>query len=122
MRITVWRALLAALVVVAAAPALAFDLRGWFGARTISIAALPPEGRETLALIRRGGPFPYRKDGSIFHNRERRLPAQQQGYYREYTVPTPGERDRGARRIVVGRGGEFYYTDNHYRNFRRIRE
>lgn len=122
MRTTVWPALLAALVVAAAAPALAFDLRGWFGERTISIAALPPEGRETLALIQRGGPFPYRKDGSIFHNRERRLPAQQQGYYREYTVPTPGERDRGARRIVVGRGGEFYYTDNHYRNFRRIRQ
>lgn len=83
---------------------------------------LPPEALETLALIQRGGPFPYRKDGTVFQNRERQLPAMPRGYYREYTVPTPGSRDRGARRIVTG--GQppevFYYTADHYRSFRRI--
>jgi ribonuclease T1 len=93
-------------------------------------AELPREARETLALIKRGGPFPYRKDGTVFQNRERRLPAKPRGYYREYTVRTPWERDRGARRIVAGKGetgdpatsGEYYYTDDHYETFRRIRE
>lgn len=98
---------------------------------TVQLAQLPPEARETLILIQRGGPFPYpRKDGSAFGNREKRLPQQAQGYYREYTVPTPGSRDRGARRIVAGEGrsadvktsGEYYYTDDHYATFRRIRE
>ncbi|PZP62224.1 MAG: ribonuclease N1 [Azospira oryzae] len=88
----------------------------------VSLAALPPEARETLKLIRQGGPFPYAKDGSEFRNREGRLPPKPPGYYREYTVPTPGERDRGARRIVMGAGGEAYYTDDHYRSFKRIRE
>jgi ribonuclease T1 len=81
---------------------------------------LAPEARSTLQLIERGGPFPYRKDGSEFANRERRLPPRAQGYYREYTVPTPGERDRGARRIIAGSGGERYYSADHYRTFRRI--
>ena len=88
------------------------------------------EARQTLALIRAGGPFPYRKDGSTFGNFEKRLPEKPRGYYREYTVPTPGENDRGARRIVAGEGprgdvrtsGEYYYTGDHYRTFRRIRE
>jgi len=88
----------------------------------ISRSALPPEARDTLARIERGGPFPYRKDGSTFRNRERLLPARERGYYREFTVPTPGARDRGARRIVAGAGGERYYTDDHYRSFKRIRE
>jgi len=88
----------------------------------ISVKKLPKEARETLALIKRGGPFPYRKDGSTFGNRERRLPTKSRGYYREYTVATPGAHDRGARRIVAGRGGEYYYTDDHYNSFRRIRE
>lgn len=100
------------------------------GVPTIQAAALPGEARETLALIRRGGPFPYRKDGTVFGNFEKRLPVRPRGYYREYTVPTPGARDRGARRIVAGQGGtgdvrssgEYYYTDNHYRSFRKIRE
>ncbi len=81
---------------------------------------LPPEARQTLALIRSGGPFPFPRDGIVFNNREGHLPKKERGYYREYTVPTPGARDRGARRIVAGRGGELYYSDDHYRSFRRI--
>lgn len=88
----------------------------------VEAAALPKEARETLALIRAGGPFPYQKDGSVFGNRESLLPKRERGYYREYTVRTPGARDRGARRIIAGRGGEYYYTDDHYRTFRRIRQ
>ena len=88
----------------------------------VALAQLPPEAAQTVALIKQGGPFPYRKDGSVFGNRERRLPAREQGYYREYTVPTPGAKDRGARRIVAGRESEYYYTDDHYNSFRRIRE
>ena len=87
----------------------------------VPVAQLPKEAGETLALVKRGGPFPYKKDGATFGNFEQRLPARPRGYYREYTVPTPGARDRGARRIVAG-GGEYYYTDDHYRSFRRIRE
>ncbi|MEX0958685.1 MAG: ribonuclease domain-containing protein [Burkholderiales bacterium] len=88
----------------------------------IAVSELPAEAEDTLASIRKGGPFPYSRDGTTFFNREGRLPAAERGYYREYTVPTPGERTRGARRIVAGRGGELYYTDDHYRSFRRIRE
>ena len=88
----------------------------------IPAAELPREARQTLALIRKGGPYPYAKDGTIFGNREARLPRQKRGYYREYTVRTPGERTRGARRIVAGRAGDFWYTDDHYATFRRIRE
>lgn len=76
----------------------------------------------TLALIDRGGPFPYpKKDGTVFGNREARLPQQPRGYYREYTVPTPGAKNRGARRIVRGKAGETYYTRDHYGTFVRIR-
>ena len=78
------------------------------------------ELRKTLDLIARGGPFPYRNDGAVFANRERRLPQQERGYYREYTVVTPGSPDRGARRVVRGNGGETYYTRDHYRTFVRI--
>jgi ribonuclease T1 len=88
----------------------------------IDAANLPDEARHTLQLIKRGGPFPYIKDGSVFGNREGMLPAASHGYYREYTVKTPGERDRGARRIIVGKNEEYYYTDDHYRSFRRIRK
>jgi ribonuclease T1 len=83
---------------------------------------LPAEARQTLALIKAGGPFPYSQDGRTFHNREKLLPQKGRGYYREYTVKTPGARDRGARRIVSGRSGEHYYTEDHYRSFRRILE
>jgi ribonuclease T1 len=96
----------------------------------VSLAELPAQARETVALIRRGGPYPYRRDGSVFGNREKRLPLKPRGYYTEYTVKTPSERDRGPRRIVAGKGatgdpatsGEYYYTDDHYNSFRRIRE
>jgi ribonuclease T1 len=86
----------------------------------MGVADLPAEARDTLRLIERGGPFPDRKDGSVFSNRERRLPPRPFGYYREYTVPTPGARNRGARRIVTGDSAERYYTADHYRSFRRI--
>lgn len=89
----------------------------------MAIADLPPEGRATLVLIKQGGPFPYARDGIVFGNREGLLPAQSRGYYREYTVPTPGLNHRGPRRIVSGgRGGEYWYTADHYRSFKRIRE
>jgi ribonuclease T1 len=78
------------------------------------------ELQKTLDLIARGGPFPYEKDGSLFANRERRLPQQARGYYREYTVVTPRAQNRGARRVVRGNGGETYYTRDHYRTFVRI--
>jgi ribonuclease T1 len=88
----------------------------------VRASTLPPEARETLTLIRAGGPFPYQRDGTVFRNREGLLPKRERGYYREYTVKTPGARDRGARRIVAGRNAEYYYTDDHYRSFRRIIE
>jgi ribonuclease T1 len=91
-------------------------------AAEISSRDLPPEALQTLVLIKRGGPFPHAQDGRIFGNREHLLPGRNRGYYREYTVATPGARDRGARRIVAGAVGEYYYTENHYRSFRRIRE
>lgn len=88
----------------------------------IRVDDLPREARDTLVLIKQGGPFLYKRDGVVFGNRERRLPSRPSGYYREYTVPTPGARDRGARRIIAGTQGEYYYTDDHYNTFRRIRE
>ena len=85
-------------------------------------SSLPPEAVATLQAIERGGSFPYERDGVTFQNRERRLPERPRGYYREYTVPTPGSRDRGARRIVSGGDPPevYYYTDDHYRSFRRV--
>ena len=94
--------------------------RGLLG--DMAAAELPAEARETIALFRKGGPYPYAKDGAIFGNREAILPRQKRGYYREYTVKTPHERTRGARRIIAGRGGDLYYTEDHYNHFRRIRE
>jgi len=88
---------------------------------TIASSQLPKEAQQTLALIKKGGPFPYSKDGSIFGNREKVLPAKPRGHYKEYTVKTPGARNRGARRIVAG-GGDFFYTDDHYASFKRIQE
>ena len=94
---------------------------------SVTLSSLPPEAQRTQPMIKQGGPFPYpKKDGSTFGNYEKRLPYQPRGHYREYTVPTPGSRDRGARRIIAGSppetSGEYYYTDDHYRSFRRIKE
>lgn len=86
----------------------------------VAFEQLPKEAKATLALIRKGGPYPYAKDGAVFGNREGLLPKQKRGYYREYTVKTPGERTRGARRIIKGASGELFYTDDHYGHFRRI--
>lgn len=86
----------------------------------VELSRLPAEAQRTVELVLRGGPFPYRRDGVIFENREGRLPRRARSYYHEYTVPTPGQRDRGPRRIVVGGNDEFYYSDDHYRSFRRI--
>ncbi len=91
---------------------------------TVRLAELPRQGRETYELIRRGGPFPYDKDGTVFGNRERLLPIEKRGYYREYTVRTPGARNRGARRIVCGgparKPHACWYTADHYASFRKI--
>jgi ribonuclease T1 len=87
------------------------------GLPTILEIDLPPEGWDTLDAIDNNGPFPFDRDGIVFQNREGLLPNQPRGYYHEYTVITPGENDRGARRIVTGAGGEFYYTDDHYDSF-----
>ncbi|MFE1955058.1 ribonuclease domain-containing protein [Streptomyces sp. NPDC059524] len=90
------------------------------GMETVREADLPAEARSTLRLIDAGGPFPYEKDGTVFGNFEGELPKERRGYYHEYTVRTPGERDRGARRIVTGDGGETYYTDDHYESFKAV--
>ena len=92
----------------------------------IAAADLPREGREVLALIRTGGPFTYERDGVVFGNHEHLLPAQHRGYYHEYTVTTPGANNRGARRIICGGPKKSpeacFYTADHYRSFKRIRE
>lgn len=91
------------------------------GLALIRLADLPPQARRTVALIDAGGPFPYAKDGATFGNFQGILPKQPRGYYREYTVPTPGERSRGARRIVSGdRDRELFYTADHYETFARV--
>ena len=89
---------------------------------SIALAELPPQARATLQLIKQGGPFPYARDGVVFGNYERRLPQQPRGFYHEYTVPTPGARNRGARRIICGPLPECYYSGDHYQSFSRIRE
>nr|WP_230410215.1 ribonuclease [Undibacterium rugosum] len=92
----------------------------------VFVQDLPREAQSLLQLIKQGGPFPYAKDGVVFGNYEGALPKQKRGYYHEYTVKTPGARNRGARRIVAGgepaSSGEYYYTDDHYQSFRRIKE
>jgi ribonuclease T1 len=92
---------------------------------TVALSSLPAEARQTEQLIRSGGPFPYAKDGVVFGNRERQLPRAKRGFYREYTVKTPGSRDRGPRRIVCGGDKATapeacYYTADHYTSFKRI--
>jgi ribonuclease T1 len=93
---------------------------GTSGLPTIRVGSLPTEAQHTVQLIAAGGPFPYPRDGIVFANREGILPSEASGYYREYTVVTPGSSDRGARRVIAGRGGEEYYTDDHYASFQEI--
>jgi ribonuclease T1 len=87
---------------------------------TVALSSLPAQASDTVHLIEARGPFPYPQDGVVFNNAERRLPDEPRGYYREYTVPTPGSADRGARRIITGKNGEYYYTPDHYETFRRV--
>jgi ribonuclease T1 len=119
----IWRCLTA--LGVAAFLCVAADARGPVPA-DIAQAALPAEGRDVLARIRSGGPFRYDRDGVVFGNREHQLPEHKRGYYHEYTVPTPGAANRGARRIVCGGAktapDACYYTGDHYKTFARIRE
>ena len=118
-----WRRLAAAMVAVSLfacgdSPA----QRGQSAIPEVGVAELPEQARQTIALVRKGGPFPYERDGIVFGNFEKLLPLKERGYYREYTVRTPGVKGRGARRIVSGGSGELYYTDDHYQSFRRIKE
>lgn len=121
--------LAAVLVIVALGVALATShaaARTPYASEEIRSDALPVEARATLVRIRSGDPLPYERDGVVFGNRERLLPAKPRGYYHEYTVKTPGARTRGARRIVCGGAidstAECYYSDDHYRSFKRIRQ
>lgn len=117
-------ALFAVVFALASMPAQAGELpspdKGAIG--IIAVAELSVEARDTLQAIKRGGPFAYPHDGVVFRNYERILPEQPRGYYREYTVKTPGARNRGARRIISGKPNEYYYTADHYKTFKRILE
>lgn len=93
---------------------------GQSGLPTIRYQDLPNQAKETIALIDKGGPFPFDRDGITFQNREQLLPKKPNGYYQEYTVITPGSSDRGARRMIAGARGELYYTDDHYESFREV--
>jgi ribonuclease T1 len=119
-----WRRLVAALLALVLFAAHGADAREPVPGAVPGIAAaeLPAEARQTIELIKKGGPLPYERDGAVFGNFERLLPSNERGYYREYTVKTPGVKSRGARRIIAGRAGELYYTDDHYKSFRRVRE
>src|SRR5262245_11313684 len=125
-----WSSLVCALVVAATSLGAPAAREAPPNPADVTVSELPREATDTLLLIKSGGPFPFRKDGIVFVNRERRLPLQPRGYYTEYTVRTPGRADRGARRIIAGKGstgspatgGEYYYSDDHYETFRRIRE
>lgn len=87
----------------------------------VALSSLPPQAAATVRLIEQGGPFPYpRNDGAVFHNSEHRLPSEPDGYYREYTVPTPGAHNRGTRRIITGADGRYWYTGDHYETFQPI--
>ena len=117
---------MAAACLVAPLPSFARGPAPTVDSTTVALAELPVQARKTYALIREGGPFPFDKDGSAFGNRERQLPKAKRGYYREYTVKTPGSRDRGARRIVCGGPAltpdACFYTNDHYTSFREIQE
>ncbi len=122
----------AAAIVVASASTFLVQARGpesldLAPSASVSVSALPTQGQQVLGQIRQGGPFRYEKDGTVFFNREGQLPREQRGYYREYTVPTPGLNHRGARRIVCGGArpaapDACYYTEDHYSSFKRIEQ
>lgn len=86
----------------------------------VALSSLPPQAAQTVALIEKGGPFPYSQDGVVFDNNEHLLPSESRGFYHEYTVTTPGASDRATRRIVTGQDGSYYYTDDHYESFERV--
>jgi len=114
---------LVALVALVAALAIGYAvsaLRGDGHSGPVALSSLPPQVAQTVHLVEAGGPFPFREDGAVFLNAEGRLPDEPRGYYHEYTVVTLGSPDRGARRIVTGKNGEFYYTSDHYETFRRV--
>ncbi|WP_066423869.1 ribonuclease domain-containing protein [Anabaena sp. 4-3] len=90
------------------------------GIPQVEVTQLPPEVQTTINLISIGGPYPYSKDGIVFKNVEGLLPPQTRGYYKEYTVPTPGATDRGSRRLITGQNGEVYYTADHYNSFQEV--
>ena len=106
-------------VQVQAAPAI---LSGQEGLPVVALAELPAEARDTLRAIKQRGPYAYERDGAVFKNYERILPKRPRGHYHEYTVKTPGARNRGARRIISGEVNEYYYTADHYKTFKQIRE
>ena len=115
--------ILAAAMLLAPMPALAGEnmpQRVQASLADIRVKELPAEARETLKLIERGGPYQYDRDGIVFGNFEKRLPIKERGYYNEFTVRTPGVKHRGARRIVTGKASEKYYSDDHYKTFKRI--
>lgn len=121
-----WHSNVLAVAWLAAAPLLAPAPAHAFAGAEVRVEALPKEARVVLAQIHDGGPFRYERDGVVFGNRERLLPNERRGYYHEYTVPTPGARNRGARRIVCGGPKQqpvaCWYTDDHYQSFAKIRE
>jgi len=126
LRPAIWRAAIASAALALFAAPLVADARTAACALDQSVSArdLPRQGRDTLDLIASGGPFPHDRDGIAFSNRERILPSARRGYYREYTVRTPGVRNRGARRIVCGgdqrKADQCYYSDDHYKSFKCI--
>ena len=93
---------------------------GTSGLPTVPLSSLPPEAQQAYEVIEQGGPYKYRQDDAVFGNREGNLPDEDYGWYREYTVVTPGSSDRGARRFVVGEDGTYYYTDDHYQSFSEV--
>ena len=103
-------------------PSAADSLDPESGLKVVAVTDLPREAQDTLKLIDQGGPYAYSRDGVVFGNLEKILPKHDRGHYHEFTVKTPGEKDRGARRIVTGNAGERYYTDAHYESFRKIAE
>jgi ribonuclease T1 len=117
-----WWLLFGLLLCLPFAQARSHHTHGAVSTSAIAVSELPSEARNTLQLIKSNGPFPYPRDGVVFGNYEHALPQQPRGYYHEYTVKTPGAHNRGARRIVCGIVPECYYSDDHYRSFRRIKE